>query len=119
MKQSDNSTTTYIHEIKQILVIARQKAYIAVNFATVEACFTGKRIVEEKQHGKGGSEQSIRRTVLAQFRQSGFVKYLKRLNRSHIQGIMRVSNPKPCLTRRDARLCVSTLTNETTTPPIS
>jgi predicted nuclease of restriction endonuclease-like (RecB) superfamily len=188
MKQADNSTTTYIHEIKQILAAARQKAYTAVNFAMVEAYWLiGKRIVEEEQHGKeraeygeyvirevskaltaefgkGFSERSILqyrqfylmfpeteirraalaelqsdekedntiprtvfaelknddadseteirraplaelqsdekesntivRTVFAQSRQSDFVKYFKRLNWSHIQRIMRVSNPK-------------------------
>lgn len=43
----------YISEIKQILLLARQKTYSAVNAAMVEAYWQiGKRIVEEEQHGK-------------------------------------------------------------------
>ena len=42
----------YIEEIKQILAMARQKAYTAINTAMVEAYWSiGKRIVEEQQHG--------------------------------------------------------------------
>jgi predicted nuclease of restriction endonuclease-like (RecB) superfamily len=40
-------------EIKQILTIARQKAYLSVNSAMIEAYWLiGKRIVEEEQQGK-------------------------------------------------------------------
>jgi len=43
----------YIIEIKQILSTARQKAYLSVNSAMVEAYWlTGRRIVEEEQQGK-------------------------------------------------------------------
>jgi len=43
----------YIAEIKHILETARQKSYMAVNFAMVEAYWLiGKRIVEEEQQGK-------------------------------------------------------------------
>jgi len=43
----------YIIEIKQILSAARQKAYLSVNSAMVEAYWlTGRRIVEEEQQGK-------------------------------------------------------------------
>jgi len=50
IQQTDNY---FISEIKQILSIARQKAYSAVNFAMVEAYWLiGKRIVEEEQQGK-------------------------------------------------------------------
>ncbi|MEO6833399.1 MAG: PDDEXK nuclease domain-containing protein [Chitinophagaceae bacterium] len=43
----------YIQEIKQILANARQKAYIAINTAMVEAYWhIGKRIVEEEQQGE-------------------------------------------------------------------
>lgn len=43
----------FIHEIKQIVTQARQKAYNAINSAMVEAYWqTGKRIVEEEQKGK-------------------------------------------------------------------
>jgi predicted nuclease of restriction endonuclease-like (RecB) superfamily len=43
---------SYILEIKEILVKARQKAYSAVNTAMVEAYWlVGKRIVEEEQNG--------------------------------------------------------------------
>ena len=46
-------STSFIHEIKQIVTEARQKAYIAINSAMVEAYWLmGKRIVEEEQQGK-------------------------------------------------------------------
>jgi len=42
-----------INDIKQLLELARQKAYSATNFAMVEAYWlTGKRIVEEEQAGE-------------------------------------------------------------------
>lgn len=42
-----------IHEIKQIVNKARQKAYTAINSAMTEAYWVmGKRIVEEEQQGK-------------------------------------------------------------------
>ena len=42
-----------VSEIKQILSVAQQKAYSAVNFAMVEAYWLiGKRIIEEEQQGK-------------------------------------------------------------------
>ncbi len=48
-----NNTLAYIQEIKQILALARQKAYSAVNTAMVEAYWhVGKRIVEEEQNGE-------------------------------------------------------------------
>ena len=44
---------SYIQEIKQILNQARQKVYVAINSAMVEAYWKiGKRIVEEEQNGK-------------------------------------------------------------------
>ena len=50
MELSENGN--YILEIKQILALARQKAYSAVNTAMVEAYWLiGKRIVEEEQNG--------------------------------------------------------------------
>jgi predicted nuclease of restriction endonuclease-like (RecB) superfamily len=49
----NKTNNNYIQEIKQILVQARQKAYVAVNTAMVEAYWLiGKRIVEEEQNGK-------------------------------------------------------------------
>ena len=46
-------STSFIHEIKQIVTEARQKAYPAINSAMVEAYWLmGKRIVEEEQQGK-------------------------------------------------------------------
>jgi hypothetical protein len=48
--QKDNH---FVSEIKQILTVARQKAYLSVNLAMVDAYWlTGKRIVEEEQQGK-------------------------------------------------------------------
>lgn len=46
-------SANFIHEIKQIVTEARQKAYSAINSAMVEAYWQmGKRIVEEEQQGK-------------------------------------------------------------------
>ena len=43
----------YIEDIKRILTFARQKAYVAVNAAMVDAYWKiGKRIVEQEQHGE-------------------------------------------------------------------
>lgn len=48
-----SNALSYIQEIKQILALARQKAYSAVNTAMVEAYWlVGKRIVEEEQNGE-------------------------------------------------------------------
>ena len=50
-------SNNYINEIKKILKNARQKAYIAVNSAMVEAYWEiGRRIVEEEQRGKERAE---------------------------------------------------------------
>jgi predicted nuclease of restriction endonuclease-like (RecB) superfamily len=46
-------TLNYVSEIKEILYLARQKAYSAVNSAMVEAYWLiGKRIVEQEQEGE-------------------------------------------------------------------
>jgi len=43
----------FVSEIKQILSVARKKAYLSVNSAMIEAYWLiGKRIVEEEQEGK-------------------------------------------------------------------
>ncbi|MCL2550014.1 MAG: PDDEXK nuclease domain-containing protein [Methanimicrococcus sp.] len=48
---------TYIADIKQILALARQRAYSVVNSAMVEAYWLiGKRLVEEEQQGKKRAE---------------------------------------------------------------
>lgn len=48
-----NKKNNYIAEIKEILALARQNAYRAINTAMVEAYWlVGKRIVEEEQQGK-------------------------------------------------------------------
>ena len=50
-------SNNYINEIKKILKNARQKAYIAVNSAMVEAYWEiGRRIVEEEQSGRERAE---------------------------------------------------------------
>ena len=52
MKKDDISTLytpDFIQEIKQIVTNARQKAYVAINSAMVEAYWLmGKRIVEQE-----------------------------------------------------------------------
>ena len=59
--KKDDITTLYtpdfIQEIKQIVTNARQKAYVAINSAMVEAYWLmGKRIVEQEQKGKGRAD---------------------------------------------------------------
>lgn len=57
---------SFVLEIKQILALARKKAYSAVNSAMVEAYWLiGKRIVEEEQNGKerAGYGQEVLKTV--------------------------------------------------------
>lgn len=52
-----NRNSNYIAEIKEILSLARQKTYAAVNAAMIEAYWQiGKRIVEEEQKGKERAE---------------------------------------------------------------
>ena len=53
MSELDN----FYSEIKDILTVARKKAYSAVNFAMVETYWLiGKRIVEEEQNGSDRAE---------------------------------------------------------------
>jgi hypothetical protein len=48
-----SKTAGYISEIKEIIYKAREKAYVSVNLAMIEAYWlVGKRIVEEEQKGK-------------------------------------------------------------------
>ena len=55
-------STSFIHEIKQIVTEARQKAYTAINSAMVEAYWLmGKRIVEEEQQGKERADRTYAR----------------------------------------------------------
>ncbi|RLA06041.1 MAG: DUF1016 domain-containing protein [Gammaproteobacteria bacterium] len=52
-----NEITNFHNDIKQILQLARTKAYTAVNTAMVEAYWCiGKRIVEQEQQGKKRAE---------------------------------------------------------------
>ena len=64
MKKYDISTLytpDFIQEIKQIVTNARQKAYVAINSAMVEAYWLmGKRIVEQEQEGKGRADYGSR-----------------------------------------------------------
>jgi predicted nuclease of restriction endonuclease-like (RecB) superfamily len=64
----------FIREIKQIIAQARQKAYIAINSAMVEAYWQmGRRIVEQEQQGKDradyGSQllKSLSKELTAEF----------------------------------------------------
>ena len=64
MKKDDISTLytpDFIQEIKQIVTNARQKAYVAINSAMVEAYWLmGKRIDEQEQEGKGRADYGSR-----------------------------------------------------------
>ena len=60
------NSTTYVADIKQIIISARSKAYTAINSAMIEAYWLiGKRIVEEEQNGKQRAEygQEIIKTL--------------------------------------------------------
>jgi predicted nuclease of restriction endonuclease-like (RecB) superfamily len=119
MKIQSINDSHFVSEIKQILSVARQKAYSAVNFAMVEAYWLiGKRIVEEEQQGKeraaygeeilktlsveltkefgkGFSERSLRdfRQFYLTFQDMEFWHTLcAKLSWSHIRQIMRVEN---------------------------
>ncbi|NIJ54603.1 PDDEXK nuclease domain-containing protein [Dyadobacter arcticus] len=53
MSESDTPATSLIQDVVQILQLARQKAYSAVNSEMVIAYWKmGKRIVQEEQHGE-------------------------------------------------------------------
>ncbi|MDR3013477.1 MAG: PDDEXK nuclease domain-containing protein [Chitinispirillales bacterium] len=53
MNKQQIKDVSFVADIKQILAVARQKAYSAVNSAMVEAYWLiGKRIVKEEQQGK-------------------------------------------------------------------
>ncbi|WP_439556601.1 DUF1016 N-terminal domain-containing protein [Dyadobacter sp.] len=53
MNKTDISTTSLIQDVVQILQLARQKAYNAVNSEMVVAYWQmGRRIVQEEQHGE-------------------------------------------------------------------
>ena len=53
MKSDNNFQNQYIDDIKDILSLAKQQVYSAVNSAMVQAYWLiGKRIVEEEQNGK-------------------------------------------------------------------
>ena len=64
MKKDDISTLytpDFIQEIKQIVTNARQKAYVAINSAMVEAYWLmGTRIFEQEQEGKGRADYGSR-----------------------------------------------------------
>jgi predicted nuclease of restriction endonuclease-like (RecB) superfamily len=57
MCKTELASFGYIADIKRIVAEARNRAYNAINFAMVEAYWlTGKRIVEEEQHGEKRAE---------------------------------------------------------------
>lgn len=112
---------TYILEIKQILAQARRKTYQAINSAMVEAYWSiGRKIVEEEQNGKeraaygkeviktisteltqefgkGFSERNIRkyRQFYLTFPEiENWPTVSAKLQWSHFELIMRVSNPQ-------------------------
>ena len=114
-------SNNYINEIKKILKNARQKAYIAVNSAMVEAYWEiGRRIVEEEQRGKeraeygkeivknlskelteefgkGFGERNIRNIRQFYVLFSDYEKWkslISKLTWTHIQKVLRVSDEK-------------------------
>ena len=120
LKSNDiKKDSAFIAQIKEIIFVARQKAYTAVNFAMVEAYWLmGKRIVEEEQQGneraaygeeilktlsfeltnefgKGFSERNLRdfRQFYLTFQETEIWHTLcAKLSWSHIKLIMRVDN---------------------------
>ena len=120
MKLKDNQkNASFIEQIKDIIFVARQKAYTAINSAMVEAYWLmGKRIVEEeqkgneraaygeeilktlskeltKEFGSGFSERNLRdfRQFYLTFQETKIWHTLcAKLSWSHIRLIMRVEN---------------------------
>ena len=114
-------SNNYISEIKKILKNARQKAYIAVNSAMVEAYWEiGRRIVEEEQNGKERAEygkeilQNLSKELTEEFGKGYSYRTLREIRQfylmfsdfekwrtvsakltwSHFQKVLRVSNEK-------------------------
>ena len=114
-------SNNYINEIKKILKNARQKAYIAVNSAMVEAYWEiGRRIVEEEQNGKERAEygkeilQNLSKELTEEFGKGYSYRTLREIRQfylmfsdfekwrtvsakltwSHFQKVLRVSNEK-------------------------
>jgi len=55
--KNNQQDKNFIAQLKQIILIARQKTYTAVNFAQIEANWLiGQRIVEQEQRGKKRAE---------------------------------------------------------------
>ena len=114
-------SNNYINEIKKILKNARQKAYIAVNSAMVEAYWEiGRRIVEEEQNGKERAEygkeilQNLSKELTEEFGKGYSYRTLREIRQfylmfsdfekwrtvsakltwSHFQKVLRVSSEK-------------------------
>ena len=114
-------SNNYISEIKKILKNARQKAYIAVNSAMVEAYWEiGRRIVEEEQNGKERAEygkeilQNLSKELTEEFGKGYSYRTLREIRQfylmfsdfekwrtvsakltwSHFQKVLRVSSEK-------------------------
>ena len=114
-------SNNYINEIKKILKNARQKAYIAVNSAMVEAYWEiGRRIVEEEQNGKERAEygkeilQNLSKELTEEFGKGYSYRTLREIRQfylmfsdfekwrtvsakltwSHFQKVLRVSDEK-------------------------
>ena len=114
-------SNNYINEIKKILKNARQKAYIAVNSAMVEAYWEiGRRIVEEEQNGKERAEygkeilQNLSKELTEEFGKGYSYRTLREIRQfylmfsdfekwrtvsakltwSHFQKVLRVSDKK-------------------------
>lgn len=114
-------SNNYISEIKKILKNARQKAYIAVNSAMVEAYWEiGRRIVEEEQNGKERAEygkeilQNLSKELTEEFGKGYSYRTLREIRQfylmfsdfekwrtvsakltwSHFQKVLRVSDEK-------------------------
>ncbi|MCF2447623.1 PDDEXK nuclease domain-containing protein [Dyadobacter sp. CY345] len=66
MDRSDTPATSFIQDVVQILQLARQKTYTAVNSEMVVACWQlGRRIVQEEQNGdqKAANGEAILKTL--------------------------------------------------------
>lgn len=111
----------YLHDIKSILASARQKAYVAINSAMVEAYWKiGERLVLEEQNGKDRAEygkqiiQTISDELTQEFGNGFGVRTIRnfrqfyltfpeleirktpfsKLSWSHFQRVLKVSNEK-------------------------
>jgi len=110
-----NRAESYISEIKQILALARQKAYSTVNSAMVEAYWLiGKRIVEEEQHGKERAQYG--KEILKKLSEELSAEYGKGFSERTLREYRQFFQTFPDLLQTDQRTAELSMQNKWRTP---